>query len=38
MGLLGIASLLEFASYLWAVLLIAAGGFILFRYFINKAE
>ena len=36
MGLLGIASLLEFANYLWAAVLIAAGGFILFRYFTNK--
>ena len=33
MGLLGIASLLQFANYLWAVVLIAAGGFVLFRYF-----
>ena len=33
MGLLGIASLLHFANYLWAVVLIAAGGFVLFRYF-----
>jgi len=36
MGLLGIASLLEFANYLWAVVLIAAGGFMLFRYFTNR--
>jgi len=36
MGLLGIASLLEFANYLWAVVLIAAGGFMLFKYFTNK--
>ncbi len=33
MGVLGIASLLQFANYLWAVVLIAAGGFVLFRYF-----
>ena len=37
MGLLGIASLLEFANYLWAVVLIAAGAFMLFRYFTNRA-
>ena len=36
MGLLGIASLLEFANYLWAVVMIAAGGFMLFRYFTNR--
>ena len=36
MGLLGIASLLEFANYLWSVVLIAAGGFMLFRYFTNR--
>jgi len=36
MGLLGIASLLEFANYLWAVVLIAVGGFMLFRYFTNR--
>ena len=36
MGLLGIASLLEFANYLWAVVLITAGGFMLFRYFTNR--
>jgi hypothetical protein len=36
MGLLGIASLLEFANYFWAVALIAAGGFVLFRYFANR--
>jgi hypothetical protein len=33
MGVLGIASLLEFANYIWAVALIGAGGFILYRYF-----
>ncbi len=36
MGLLGIASLLEFANYFWAAALIAAGGFILFRYFARR--
>jgi hypothetical protein len=36
MGLLGIASLLEFANYLWAIVLIAAGGFMLFRYFTAR--
>ncbi|HET7143855.1 MAG TPA: hypothetical protein VFI68_07560 [Anaerolineales bacterium] len=35
-GLLSIASLLEFANYLWAIALIAAGGFLLFRYFTNR--
>ncbi len=36
MGLLGIASLLEFANYLWAAVLIAAGGFMIFRYFTKR--
>ena len=36
MGVLGIASLLDLANYLWAVVLIAAGGFVLFRYFTNR--
>ncbi len=36
MGLLGIASLLEFANYFWAIALIAAGGFVLVRYFSNR--
>lgn len=36
MGLLGIASLLQFTSYIWSVLLIAAGSFMLFKYFTNK--
>ncbi len=35
-GLLGIASLLDFASYFWAVALISAGGFVLFRYFTRR--
>jgi hypothetical protein len=33
MGFLGIASLLDFANYVWALALIAAGGFLLVRYF-----
>lgn len=33
MGFLGIASLLDFANYIWAIALIAAGGFVLIRYF-----
>lgn len=36
MGFLGIASLLDIANYLWAVALIAVGGFLLFRYFSNR--
>ena len=36
MGLLGIASLLEFANYLWAIVMIGAGGFMLFRYFTHR--
>ncbi len=36
MGMLGIASLLEFANYFWAVVLIGAGGFLLFRYFTKR--
>jgi len=36
MAFLGIASLLDFANYVWAVALIAAGGFFLIRYFTNK--
>jgi hypothetical protein len=35
MGFLGIASLLDIANYLWAVALIGAGAFMLFRYFTN---
>lgn len=37
MGFLGIASLLDFANYVWAIALIAAGGFLLFRYFSRRA-
>jgi hypothetical protein len=33
MGFLGIVSLLDFANYAWALALIAAGGYLLFRYF-----
>lgn len=36
MGLLGIASLLEFANYIWAIAMIAAGGWMLFRYFAAR--
>lgn len=36
MGILGIASLLDFANYIWAIALIAAGGFVLVRYFITS--
>jgi len=36
MGILGIAALLDFANYIWAFFLIAAGGFVLFRYFTRK--
>jgi hypothetical protein len=36
MGFLGIASLLNFANYLWAVALIGVGAFLLFRYFTNR--
>lgn len=37
MGVLGVASLLDIANYVWAVALILAGGVILFRYFTNRA-
>ena len=36
MGFLGIASLLNIANYLWAVVFIGAGAFMLFRYFRNR--
>jgi hypothetical protein len=36
MGFLGIASLLDIANYLWAVVLIGAGAFMLIRYFTNR--
>ncbi len=36
MGFLGIASLLDFANYVWAIALIAAGGLILIRFFTTS--
>jgi len=36
MGFLGIASLLDVANYLWAVVLIGAGVFMLIRYFLKR--
>ena len=36
MGFLGIASLLDIANYLWAVVLIGAGAFMIIRYFTNR--
>lgn len=36
MGVLGLASLFEIANYVWAVALMAVGGFLLFRYFSNR--
>jgi hypothetical protein len=36
MGVLGLASLFEIANYIWAVALMAAGGFLLFQYFRNR--
>ncbi len=36
MGFLGIASLLDLVNYVWAVALIAAGGYLLVRYFRNR--
>ena len=36
MGFLGIASLLNIANYVWAVVLIGVGLFMLFRYFTNR--
>ncbi|MDP2776015.1 MAG: hypothetical protein Q8O48_00090, partial [Anaerolineales bacterium] len=36
MGFLGIAALLDYANYIWAFVLIATGGFVLFRYFTTK--
>ncbi|MCA2002773.1 MAG: hypothetical protein LDL51_12980, partial [Chloroflexi bacterium] len=35
-GFLGIASLLDFMNYAWAAALIAAGLFLLFRYFSRR--
>jgi hypothetical protein len=36
MGFLGIASLLDFSNYVWAAVLIAAGGFMIFKYFAGN--
>jgi hypothetical protein len=36
MGFLGIASLLNFANYLWAVVLIGAGLVLIIRYFLKR--
>lgn len=36
MGLLGLGSLLNFANYIWAVALIAGGGFLIVRYFTRR--
>jgi hypothetical protein len=37
MGILGVASLLDIANYVWAIALILIGGGMLFRYFTNRA-
>lgn len=37
MGVLGIVSLLELSGYVWAVILIAGGAFLLIRYFSGRA-
>jgi hypothetical protein len=37
MGLLGLGSLLNFANYVWAVALIAIGGFMVVRYFSRSS-
>jgi hypothetical protein len=36
MGALSLASLFEIANYIWSAALIAAGGFLLFRYFAQR--
>jgi hypothetical protein len=36
MGLLAAVSLLDLANYVWAVILIAVGGYLMFRYFTNR--
>lgn len=36
MGLLGLASLLEVANYVYAILLISGGGYLLIRYFSGR--
>jgi hypothetical protein len=35
-GILAAASLMEFANYIWALALIAAGGYLLFRFFRQR--
>jgi hypothetical protein len=37
MGLLALGSLLNFANYIWAVALIAVGGFLIVRYFVRQS-
>ena len=37
MGFLGLVSLLNVANYIWAVALIAGGGYLIFRYFTRRA-
>jgi len=37
MGMLGLASLLDYANYIWAVALMAVGGFLIVRYFTRSA-
>lgn len=37
MGFLGLGSLLNFANYVWAVGLIAVGGYLILRYFTRSA-
>jgi hypothetical protein len=36
MGFLATVSLMDFANYIWAVILIGAGGFLLFKYFTKR--
>jgi len=36
MGALGLASLFEIANYVYAIGFIAAGGYLLYRYFANR--
>ena len=36
MGALGLASMMDMANYVWAVGFIAAGGFLLYKYFSNR--
>ncbi len=37
MGVLGLASLMDYANYIWAVALIAFGGFLVIRFFTRNA-